>query len=72
MKTPARERLAILPTPLHEMPKLGAALGGNKVRKLEYFLADALAVSVHGDQMRPAPRATKRLIVLELLSPLSH
>ncbi|MBI4608511.1 MAG: D-cysteine desulfhydrase family protein [Candidatus Rokubacteria bacterium] len=57
---PPREALAALPTPLHELPRLGAALGGprilikrddlagfalggNKVRKLEYFLADARA-----------------------------
>jgi D-cysteine desulfhydrase family pyridoxal phosphate-dependent enzyme len=60
MKRVARERLGLLPTPLHELPRLAAALrgprlfvkrddligfalGGNKVRKLEYFLADALA-----------------------------
>lgn len=60
MKKLVREGLAILPTPLHELPTLGAALGGprlfvkrddltgfalggNKVRKLEYFLGDALA-----------------------------
>jgi D-cysteine desulfhydrase family pyridoxal phosphate-dependent enzyme len=55
---PPREPLATLPTPLHDLPRLGAvlggprllakrddlagfALGGNKVRKLEFFLADA-------------------------------
>src|SRR5512140_645487 len=53
-----RYPLAILPTPLDEAPRLsdklgirvllkrddltGFALGGNKVRKLEFFLADAL------------------------------
>jgi D-cysteine desulfhydrase family pyridoxal phosphate-dependent enzyme len=55
-----REPLAQLPTPLHELPRLSAALGGprifikrddltglgmggNKVRLLEFYLADALA-----------------------------
>ncbi len=54
-----RYPLATLPTPLDELPRLsnelgirvllkrddltGFALGGNKVRKLEYLLADALA-----------------------------
>lgn len=54
-----RRPLALLPTPLHELPRLstavggvpiwikrddltGFALGGNKVRKLEFLLADAL------------------------------
>ncbi|MCI0372494.1 MAG: D-cysteine desulfhydrase family protein [candidate division NC10 bacterium] len=54
-----RHPLALLPTPLHELPRLSAAaggvriwikrddltgfaLGGNKVRKLEFLLADAL------------------------------
>lgn len=53
-----RRPLALLPTPLHELPRLSAALGGvriwikrddlagfalggNKVRKLEFLLADA-------------------------------
>ena len=52
-----KERLGIFPTPLHRLPNLsrelgtnvwikrddlcGVALGGNKVRKLEYLLADA-------------------------------
>ncbi len=57
---PPREPLATLPTPLHDLPRLtallggprllvkrddltGFALGGNKVRKLELFLADARA-----------------------------
>lgn len=57
---PSREPLATLPTPLQELPRLAAALGGprllikrddltgfalggNKVRKLEFFLADARA-----------------------------
>ncbi|MFC6239551.1 1-aminocyclopropane-1-carboxylate deaminase/D-cysteine desulfhydrase [Longivirga aurantiaca] len=55
----ARVRLATLPTPLHPAPRLsdrigvevwfkrddltGLGLGGNKVRGLEYLLADALA-----------------------------
>ncbi len=59
-----RVRLAALPTPLDEAPRLtealtgarggprilvkrddltGLAMGGNKVRKLEYHLGDALA-----------------------------
>lgn len=55
-----RFRLATLPTPLHDAPRLtaalggprilfkrddltGLALGGNKARKLEFLLADALA-----------------------------
>lgn len=57
--TPSRIPLGFFPTPLHELKKLsahmggpriwikrddctGLALGGNKVRKLEYILADAL------------------------------
>ncbi|MFO0747599.1 MAG: D-cysteine desulfhydrase family protein [Myxococcota bacterium] len=56
---PPRRRLAALPTPLDAMPRLsealglelsvkrddltGSHLGGNKVRKLEFLLADALA-----------------------------
>jgi D-cysteine desulfhydrase family pyridoxal phosphate-dependent enzyme len=60
-----RQRLATLPTPLHELPRLrealggpahcprivikrddltGLAFGGNKARKLEYLVADVLAV----------------------------
>lgn len=55
----SRERLATLPTPLHHAPRLseaagaevwvkrddltGLGLGGNKVRKLEYLVADARA-----------------------------
>ena len=35
-------------------------------------LRDTLSVPVQVDPMRPAPRTTKQLIVLELLSPLSH
>lgn len=54
-----RERIAVLPTPLQPAPRLseelgvdvlvkrddltGLGVGGNKVRKLEYLLADALA-----------------------------
>ena len=55
-----RRSLAFLPTPLHEMPRLSAALGGprifmkrddltglatggNKARKLEFLVGDALA-----------------------------
>jgi D-cysteine desulfhydrase len=54
-----RERLALLPTPLHAAPRLsdalgievwfkrddltGLGLGGNKVRPLEFLLGDALA-----------------------------
>ncbi|MBM3947142.1 MAG: pyridoxal-phosphate dependent enzyme, partial [SAR202 cluster bacterium] len=55
-----RIRLAVLPTPLEPLPRLGAALGvprlwvkrddgaglelgGNKTRKLEFLLAEALA-----------------------------
>ncbi len=57
---PPRVHLAPLPTPLHHLPRLserlgievlckrddltGSALSGNKVRKLEYLLADARAV----------------------------
>lgn len=58
--TPERFRLGALPTPLTEAPRLGAAvgierllikrddltgfgLGGNKIRKLEYLIGDALA-----------------------------
>ena len=57
---PSRVHLAALPTPLHHLPRLseqlgievlckrddltGSVLSGNKVRKLEYLLADALAV----------------------------
>ena len=53
-----RVNLGILPTPLHKLENLsrivgkdiylkrddmtGVALGGNKVRKLEFLLADAL------------------------------
>jgi D-cysteine desulfhydrase family pyridoxal phosphate-dependent enzyme len=59
MKPPAKISLAQLPTPLHRLPRLSAdtgcdlwikrddltgfAGGGNKGRKLEYLLADALA-----------------------------
>ena len=59
----ARFKLATLPTPLEELPRLskqlgvrlfmkrddliGFALGGNKVRKLEILLADALAQGAH-------------------------
>jgi D-cysteine desulfhydrase family pyridoxal phosphate-dependent enzyme len=60
---PKRRTLAVLPTPLHPLPRLrealggaarcprllmkrddltGLALGGNKVRKLEFLVADAL------------------------------
>ena len=57
MNTFAKEALGIFPTPIHRLPNLsrelgtnvwikrddlcGVALGGNKVRKLEYLLADA-------------------------------
>ncbi len=57
---PPRVHLAPLPTPLHHLPRLserlgievlckrddltGSVLSGNKVRKLEYLLADARAV----------------------------
>ncbi|MBI5304237.1 MAG: D-cysteine desulfhydrase family protein [Chloroflexi bacterium] len=59
LETLPRYKLATLPTPLDELPRLskelgvrvlmkrddltGFALGGNKARKLEYLLADALA-----------------------------
>ena len=59
MKTFAKESLGIFPTPLHRLPNIsrelgtnvwikrddlcGVALGGNKVRKLEFLLADAKA-----------------------------
>ena len=59
MKTFAKESLGIFPTPLHYLPNIsrelgtnvwikrddlcGVALGGNKVRKLEFLLADAKA-----------------------------
>lgn len=57
MKTFEKESLGLFPTPLHRLPNIsrelgtnvwikrddlcGVALGGNKVRKLEYLLADA-------------------------------
>ena len=57
MNTFAKESLGIFPTPLHRLPNIsrelgtnvwikrddlcGVALGGNKVRKLEYLLRDA-------------------------------
>ncbi len=57
MNTFEKESLGIFPTPLHRLPNIsrelgtnvwikrddlcGVALGGNKVRKLEYLLADA-------------------------------
>lgn len=59
MNTFVKESLGIFPTPIHRLPNLsrelgtnvwikrddlcGVALGGNKVRKLEYLLADAKA-----------------------------
>ena len=59
LETRPRTALAQLPTPLHEAPRLserlgvtvlikrddqtGLALGGNKARKLEFLVADALA-----------------------------
>lgn len=59
MKQYAKEPLGIFPTPLYRLPNMskelgtnvwikrddlcGVALGGNKVRKLEYLLADAKA-----------------------------
>ncbi len=59
MKEFAKEKLGLFPTPLHYLPNMskelgtnvwikrddlcGVALGGNKVRKLEYLLADAKA-----------------------------
>ncbi len=59
MKTFEKESLGLFPTPLHYLPNMskalgtnvwikrddlcGVALGGNKVRKLEYLLADAKA-----------------------------
>jgi D-cysteine desulfhydrase len=59
MNHPPRIRLANLPTPIHRLPRLSAEIGvelfvwrddmtgcvesGNKVRKLEFILADALA-----------------------------
>lgn len=59
MKKFEKESLGIFPTPLHRLPNIsrelgtnvwikrddlcGVALGGNKVRKLEYLLADAKA-----------------------------
>ena len=55
----AKEKLGLFPTPMHYLPNMskalgtnvwikrddlcGVALGGNKVRKLEYLLADAKA-----------------------------
>lgn len=65
----ARVPLAVLPTPLHDLPRLraalggagrcppilvkrddltGLALGGNKARKLEYLIGDALARQATG------------------------
>ena len=65
-KYPARVRLAHLPTPIHNLPRLSAEVGreihvwrddltgfiesGNKIRKLEFLLADALA---HGAATLP-------------------
>ena len=59
MKEFAKEKLGLFPTPMHYLPNMskalgtnvwikrddlcGVALGGNKVRKLEYLLADAKA-----------------------------
>ena len=59
MNTFEKEQLGLFPTPIHRLPNLsrelgtnvwikrddlcGVALGGNKVRKLEYLLADAKA-----------------------------
>ena len=59
MNTFVKESLGMFPTPLHRLPNIsrelgtnvwikrddlcGVALGGNKVRKLEYLLADAKA-----------------------------
>jgi D-cysteine desulfhydrase len=59
MERPPRERLALLPTPIEELPRRSAEVGvrirvkrddltgshlsGNKVRKLEYLLAEAVA-----------------------------
>ena len=59
MKSFAKESLGIFPTPLHRLPNIsrelgtnvwikrddlcGVALGGNKVRKLEFLLAEAKA-----------------------------
>lgn len=59
MKEFSKEKLGLFPTPLHYLPNMskalgtnvwikrddlcGVALGGNKVRKLEYLLADAKA-----------------------------
>lgn len=59
MKEFAKEKLGLFPTPLHYLPNIskklgtnvwikrddlcGVALGGNKVRKLEFLLADAKA-----------------------------
>jgi D-cysteine desulfhydrase family pyridoxal phosphate-dependent enzyme len=62
LRLPVRQELAFLPTPIHPLDRLGAALGdlgpriwikrddqtglaggGNKTRKLEYLLADAIA-----------------------------
>lgn len=59
MREFAKEKLGLFPTPMHYLPNMskalgtnvwikrddlcGVALGGNKVRKLEYLLADAKA-----------------------------
>ena len=59
MKEFAKEKLGLFPTPMHYLPNIskklgtnvwikrddlcGVALGGNKVRKLEFLLADAIA-----------------------------
>jgi len=59
MNTFAKEKLGLFPTPIHYLPNIsrqlgtnvwikrddlcGVALGGNKVRKLEFLLADAKA-----------------------------
>jgi D-cysteine desulfhydrase family pyridoxal phosphate-dependent enzyme len=60
MNLPPRQRFAVLPTPIEELPRLtkflhaprllikrddltGLGLGGNKTRKLEFLVAEALA-----------------------------
>ena len=79
MTDPPRTRLAGFPTPLHALPRFGAAIGaevwikrddtgpvglaGNKVRKLEYVLADATSrgadtIVIIGAEQSNAARAT--------------
>src|SRR5271163_4810817 len=100
-----RFRLATLPTPLHEMPRLRAALGGsercpcilmkrddltglafggNKARKLEFLVGDAVSQAAtvlvtsgavqsnHARMTAAAARAAGMKAALVLTSDLDH